>query len=310
MNRILLFVLLVCSATVYAQLNATTSTLKQEKIVMITGVRFAYPLIQKWIDDYNKSNPDVQLIIESRGTGDPSRYDILVEAYVPEADKKLSRDFFYVGRYAVLPVANSRSTFSKVYASKGLHRDLIKQLFFRDIFASKSDQSVIKEPYTVYTRLQKAGAPLTFAQYFGYQQKDIYGKAIAGADEHMLKAVLRDSIGLSYLPLNLLFDVKTGNPLEGITILPVDLNGNGKVSAEEKFYQELPVALEYLETKNQKEINNVPIEHLNLSIEKNSTNADAIAFLKWIIEHGEQDLHAFGYLKPIAPSSDKPRQNP
>ena len=32
----------------------TTSIKKNQKYVVITGVRFAYPLVQKWIDDYNK----------------------------------------------------------------------------------------------------------------------------------------------------------------------------------------------------------------------------------------------------------------
>src|SRR4051812_13520749 len=36
---------------------------KQGKVIVITGTRFAYPLIQKWIDDYNQANPDIQIII-------------------------------------------------------------------------------------------------------------------------------------------------------------------------------------------------------------------------------------------------------
>ncbi|HEU5289460.1 MAG TPA: hypothetical protein VFU05_02380 [Cyclobacteriaceae bacterium] len=308
MKRFLILVIVISSIKTDAQSSAT-DIVKPEKIVTITGVRFAYPLIQQWIDDYNKSNPDVQIVIESRGTGDPSKYDILVEAYEPEADKKVTREYFFVARYAILPVANNRAAFAKVYSTKGLNRDLIKQLFFHDIFVSKSDQALIKEPYTVYTRLQKAGAPITFSKYFGYQQKDIQGKSIAGADEHLLKAVLRDSVGISYLPLNLLFDQKTGLPVEGITILPVDLNGNGKVNDEEKFYNDLSIVLQRLEEKDQKEINNVPIEHLHLSIEKNTSNAEAIAFLKWITRQDVRDLHAFGYLKPESSHADRNKQN-
>src|SRR5258706_13144042 len=54
---------------------------KQTKVVLITGNRFCYPLVQKWIDDYYKVHPQVQVIIESRGTTDPAQYDILVEVY-------------------------------------------------------------------------------------------------------------------------------------------------------------------------------------------------------------------------------------
>lgn len=300
-----LLVPLFWSATVFAQ----PATPKKERLVTITGVRFAYPLVQKWIDDYNRTNPEVQIIIESRGSGDPTKYDILIEAYQPEADKKVTRDYFYLGRYAVLPIANSRSAFAKEYASKGLSQNLIKQLFFHDIFADKSDRAAIKTPYTVYTRLQKAGAPITFSKHFGYQQKDIQGKSIAGADEHLLKAVLRDSVGLTYLPLNLLFDPKTGTPVDGVTILPVDLNGNGKVSDEEKFYNNLATILQRLEEKGQKEIANVPIDYVHLSLEKKSTNAEAIAFIKWVVQHGAQDLHAFGFMKPEPHRQPTEKQN-
>src|SRR5690349_303278 len=66
----------------------TPADRQQNKIVAITGVRFAYPLVQKWIDDYAKINPEVQVIIESRGTTDPAKYDILIEAYEPDAETK------------------------------------------------------------------------------------------------------------------------------------------------------------------------------------------------------------------------------
>src|SRR5690348_4958799 len=74
---------------------------KQPEIVVITGTRFAYPLVQKWIDDYNKVKPEVQIIIESRGTNDPSKYDILIEAYEPTAELKGQRDYLYFARYAI-----------------------------------------------------------------------------------------------------------------------------------------------------------------------------------------------------------------
>lgn len=289
--------------------HVTAESRRQNKVVAITGVRFAYPLVQKWIDEYNQTNPEVQIIIESRGTNDPAQYDILIEAYEPDAEVKKNRDYIYIGRYAILPVANSHSAFSKVYSNKGLNQELIKQLFFHDIFADKKADENIKVPFTIYTRLQKAGAPITFTKYFGYQQKDIRGKAIAGSDEHLLKALLRDSVGVSYFPLNLIYDQTTGKPHQGLTVLPVDLNGNGKVGDEEKFYDNLSTVVQRLEEKTQKETNNVPVEYLNLSVDKNGSSPEAIAFLQWIIQNGQKDLHAFGFLKPEQARLEKEKQD-
>ena len=33
---------------------------KNDQLVLVTGVRFAYPLVQQWIDEFNKEFPDVQ----------------------------------------------------------------------------------------------------------------------------------------------------------------------------------------------------------------------------------------------------------
>jgi phosphate transport system substrate-binding protein len=278
--------------------SATTQPKKNQQVVRITGVRFAYPLVQQWIDDFNKEYPDVQVIIESRGSTDPSQYEILIEAYEHTDDFKKDREYAYVGRYAILPVANSKSEIAKVYQDKGLYKDLIVQLFFHDIYADKEKQEEIKATYTNYTRLQKAGAPITFSSYFGFEQKDIKGKAIAGADEHILKAVLRDSTALSYLPVSLIYDRDTKKAVDGIAVLPVDLNGNGRVNNDEKFYNDLPTVVQRLENTPSKDLNNIPIGYLHFSVDKKSASTDAVAFIKWVIENGQKNLSDFGYLKP------------
>lgn len=271
---------------------------QSQKIVLVTGVRFAYPLVQKWIDDYNKENPDIQIVIESRGSADPAKYDLLIEAYYPHSDVAKDREYVYIARYAVLPVANSNSAFSKKYSSKGLNKDLITQLFFNNLYSDKDEEQEVTAPYTIYTRLQKAGSPIVFTKYFGHDYKDIKGTAIAGSDEHLLKAILRDSTAVSYLPLTLIYDHTSKDPVAGLSVLPVDLNGNGKVNDDEKFYSNLPSVIQHLEETPAKNINNVPLEYINVSIDKNNGSPEAIGFLRWIIRNGQNDLHDFGYLKP------------
>lgn len=271
---------------------------KKQHVVKITGVRFSYPLIQHWIDQFNREYPDVQVIIESRGSADPSQYEILVEAYPPVEEKNKNREYLYIARYAVLPIANSKSSFANIYSDKGLIRELITQLFFHDIYADKEEQQKVKAPFTVYTRLQRAGAPVVFSQFFGYDQKDIKGKAIAGSDEHLLKALLRDTTGITYAPLPLIYDLKNNKQLDGITVLPVDLNGNGRVSDEEKFYDELSGVTQRLEEIAPKDIQNIPVEYIHLSVDQKSVSPEALTFLQWVIKNGEKDLHLFGYLKP------------
>lgn len=278
----------------------------KRKVIIVTGTRFAYPLVQKWIDTYNEANPDVQIIIEARGSADP-QYDILIEAFEQPEEVKKNREYVYIARYAILPVANAKSAFSKVYSEKGLNRALINQLYFHDLFADPEKEIKIKEPFTIYTRLQKGGAPIAFTKFFGFEQKDIKGKAIAGADEHLLKAIIRDSAAVSYLPLTLVYDQANGKQISGITVLPVDLNGNDKVSDDEKFYDQLSSVISKLESAETKDLKNLPIEFLHLSVDKKNATPEAVAFLKWVMENGQKDLHAFGYLLPQTPKKEKER---
>jgi ABC-type phosphate transport system substrate-binding protein len=244
--------------------------------VVITGVRFAYPLVEKWIKDYKEVSPQTEIVIESRTTTDPAKYDLLIEAYEPEPSVKETREYLYLARYAFTS-------------------ELIKQIYFHDILADKSEAKSILAPFTLYTRLQKAGAPTTFAQYFGYTQQNIKGKAIAGADEHLIKALQKDSTAISYSTPSLLYNLKTRQLISGVNIIPVDLDGNNRINDSERIYSDLDAALLVLE---QDDIKNVPIGDLHISISKINEHPEALKFLLWILQNSQDDLHSFGYLKP------------
>ena len=282
---------------------ANTSKTENPKVIVVTGARFSYKLVEKWIDEYTQSHPSAQIVVEARGSSDPHKYDILAEVYEHPADIKSKRAYLNVGRYAVFPVATSTSSFAKVYGQQGLTKQHIVQIFFHDMFADKEKEIEIKVPYTVYTRLQKAGVPMVFSKYFGYEQKDIKGNGIAGADTHLVKALLRDSTGITYIPTPLIFE-PAGKPVDGLTVIPVDLNGNRKVSDDEKFTNDFRKVIEKLENADPESIKNVPIEYLHLSVDRQNASAEAIDFLKWVNENGQKDLHAFGFLRPEPRSAE------
>jgi hypothetical protein len=191
------------------------------------------------------------------------------------------------------------------YSEKGLNKELLTQIFFHDPYADKNALQDVKAPYTVYSRLQKAGAPIAFSNYFGHEQKDIKGRAIAGSDEHLIKALLRDTTGISYSPVPNIYDRNTQRPVDGISVIPVDLDGNKKVNADERFYDNLSVVTQRLESSAESELSNVPIADLHLSVDGRNASSEAITFIMWIIDNGESDLHTYGYLRPLPGKKDK-----
>jgi hypothetical protein len=103
---------------------------------------------------------------------------------------------------------------------------------------------------------------------------------------------------VTYLPLPLIYDEQTRKPIQGLTVLPVDFNGNKKISDEEKFFGDIDAVIEQLESAAPGEVKNIPVEYLHLSVDKQNATPEAIDFLQWINENGQEDLHQFGYLNP------------
>jgi phosphate transport system substrate-binding protein len=302
---------IVLFASVAAFGQGTTSqnaNAKGQKVIVVTGARISYKLIEKWIDEYAKIDPSLQIVVESRGSNDPAKYDILAEVYEHPQEVKEKRAYVTVGRYAVFPVAKSTSSFAKIYGQEGLTKQHIVQIFFHDIFADQEKLKEIKAPYSVYTRLQRAGVPVIFSQYFGFEQKDIKGTGIAGADTHLLKALLRDSAGVTYFPTCVIFEAN-GKPVDGITVIPVDANGNGKISDEEKFVDDFNKIVQKLETAEANGVRNIPMDYLHLSVDKENASAEAVNFLKWVNENGHKYLHEFGFLLPDSKHNDKNKFN-
>ena len=294
---IIIYFLVLFSSSLFAQ--------HQHKKVTITGVRFAYPLVEKWIQEYKNAYPSANIEIAPRSATDPSQYDLLIEAYEPEETVRENREYLYVARYALLPVANASSSFAKLYGEKGLTRDLIEVLYFNDIYADKKEAPQVGADYTIYTRLQKAGAPITFAKYFGFTQANIKGKAVAGADEHLIKALLKDSTGISYSVPGLLYDLGTRKQIVGLSVIPVDTDENRRVTKEEKFYENLDEVIARLENE---ELKNIPVEYLHLSISKHDINPEALKFLRWVLYNGHEALNEFAFLKPDAKVFQKEKE--
>lgn len=90
-----------------------------------------------------------------------------------------------------------------------------------------------REKIQVYTRSDSCGAAETWAKYLGdHKQEDLKGIGVYG-DPGLAEAVKKDVWGMGYNNLNYLFDAKTGLPVEGLQVAPIDVNENGKVDAEE-----------------------------------------------------------------------------
>ncbi|MDX2285547.1 MAG: hypothetical protein NW241_15375 [Bacteroidia bacterium] len=265
--------------------------------LVITGARFTYPLIEACITAFRNEHPEIAVRIKRRGLRDPEDADIVINAHkLGKTEIQPGWEYRNFARYVLLPATNARSEFAKEFAQKGLNNKQLRSLFFEEDLNSKyaaDAQPVILPKHTLYKRAQYAGSTVILAQQFGSEVSEVKGIGVAGEDWHLVLAIQADTNGVTYNNPGYLFDLKTRQPLAGIQIIPVDLDGNGWVEKEERIYDHLDRVLDQLE---QTESKNVPCAFLNLGYARRSANPAVTVFVDWFFRNSPGFLRAYGFL--------------
>jgi len=271
----------------------------KDQVISITGTQFTYPLIKRWISEYAKINPELKFkLINDQENSDKA--DLKIIAHTPEkgeiADNKtLTR----VGRFAILPITNEKNqSFAKEF-KRGVKQDGLKAIFMKDGGELNSEEKkATKEPeYTVYTKTPQSCAAKVISSYLGYPSDDLNGIYVTGDDSYLITSLLEDSTGVSYNNLGLIYDLNKRIPINGIKILPIDLNNNGRIDKEEQIYGNLDQVITYLEGSKSASI---PTDNLSFITDEKQTNPEIVVFLNWVKASGQEFNHQYGFLNTTA----------
>jgi phosphate transport system substrate-binding protein len=275
------------------------SQTKPSEKVLISGTKFTYPLVEKWIGEFKQAHPEVEIALLPKGSTEKAT--LAINAYkIPKEQLKENFDYINISRYALLPITNAHNPLNEDYLKKGLKESDVKSIFFEnpdDLVSEQKNSKSKKNAFapTIYTREQKSCAPITFANHFGFNQEDIQGKGITGDDKFLIQAVKKDSSGITYNNLGFIYDLNSRKVIDGISVIPFDLNENGKLETDENFYGSLDDVIKNLENSKTSVI---PVEYVTMSFPKETVvqNAAAKLFLDYILSQGQQHNHQFGFL--------------
>ena len=144
----------------------------------------------------------------------------------------------------------------------------------------------------VYTRSDACGAAQTWAEYLGnYSQEDLNGTGVYG-DPGLAEAVKKDPLGIGYNNLNYAFDMNTGEVVSGLRVIPIDINENGRLDADENFYANKAKLMEAIGAGRYP---SPPARELNLVTKKEFTGLSK-EFVQWILTDGQQYVEEVGYI--------------
>jgi phosphate transport system substrate-binding protein len=272
-----------------------------EGTVTISGAWALYPMVVKWAEEFQKIYPKVKLDISAGGAGKGMAdalagvVDIgMVSRAVYPAEIEKGAWWIAVTKDAVVPTINAKNPFLKDLTAKGVKREIFTDLWITEKIKTWGEVlgTSAKQPVHVYTRSDACGAADTWAAFMGKKQEDLLGVGVYG-DPGLVEAVKKDNLGIGFNNIGYAYDSKTLKPLDGIAILPIDVNGNGTIDKEENCYA---TRNDIVKAIDEGRYPSPPARDLHFVAKGNPTREVVREFMAWVLADGQKYVPEAGYI--------------
>ena len=278
--------------------------------IRVSGAWALYPMMVGWGEEFRKIYPKVRIDISAGGAGKGAADALsgLVDIGMVSREinpEEVRQGAFYVPvvKDAVFPTLNEGNpVLSKGLAQKGVKKKTFVDLWIhgKDLTWGEVAGMTSKDKVRVYTRSDSCGAAETWAQYLERKkQEDLQGVGVYG-DPGLAEAVRKDIFGIGYNNLNYAYDFKTGLPPKGLSIIPIDVNENGRVDPEE----DLRTKTKAIQAVSSGHYPSPPARDLYL-ITKDGFKGVTKSFVLWILTDGQKYVDENGYIKLIKTQMDQ-----
>lgn len=271
----------------------------------VSGAWALYPMMVRWGEEFETLHPDVQFDISAGGAG-KGMADVLAGAVdIGMVSREIHPEEIEQGAFgvavtmdAVVPTVSANNPYLAQIQVRGLTRADFEAIWSGEVatWGELIGDPEASEAIHVYTRSDACGAAETWAAYLGdYKQEDLHGVAVYG-DPGLATAVGDDMLGIGYNNLNFAYDADTSRPVEKLQIVPIDLNENGQVDADESFYatkSDLTAAIANGHYPSP------PARALYL-VTSGLPDEPARTFIEWALTEGQAFVEETGYI-PLTP---------
>lgn len=247
--------------------------------ITLSGAFALYPLAIQWADEFRRLHPEVDIDISAGGAGKgitdvlADQVDIaMVSRELKPQEKEKGAMAFAVAKDAVVATINKDNPEYQKFLKTGLSQAEAKR-----IWAGKTR-------FNVYTRSDACGAAETWAAFLDTKQEDLKGTGVYG-DPGMAQTLQKDVNGIGFNNIGYAYNDKTHKPMSGLAIVPIDVNGNGRVDADEQFYGTLD---ELMEAIADGKYPTPPARNLYLVTAGKPKNPVVVAFLKYVRTKGQR----------------------
>jgi len=269
--------------------------------ITISGAFALYPMVMKWSEEFRKLHPRVRFDISAGGAGKgiadalANMVDIgMVSREIHPMEIKKGAWFIAVTKDAVVAVINQANPLVKELQKKGIKKTNFARIWlseetptWNELLGTRGNMQV-----HVYTRSDSCGAAETWAQYFGKNQEDLLGIGVFG-DPGLNEAVRKDALGIGFNNINYAYDATSLKPMAGTVILPIDLDGNGRIDPQENFYGNRDALIKAIANDKYP---SPPARDLYFVCKGQPKKQLVAAFMKWVLNEGQKFVGEAGYI--------------
>jgi phosphate transport system substrate-binding protein len=275
---------------------------KPKETVTLSGAFALYPMAVRWAEEYKKLNPQVEFDITAGGAGKGMADALSGMVDLGMVSREVTAAEIGKGAYpvsvaidAVIPVMSTQSPAYAAIAVRGLKKDEFKKIWEKN-GAKRWNQVAadiaVDAPINAYTRSDACGAAQTWGGFFSFTQEQLNGVGVFG-DPGIAEAVRKDVNGVGYNNINFAYDRATKKPVAGLAVIPIDINGNGKIDAAEAIYgtrEELTGAIAAGVFPSP------PARKLYFVAKGERLNPRVRDFLRWVMADGQKYVQDSGYI--------------
>jgi phosphate transport system substrate-binding protein len=280
-------------------------TRPQTVTITASGAFALYPLMVEWTDEYARLHPEVKFEVSAGGAGKGMTDALnqlvdlgMVSRQVYPEEAENGAFWVAVASDAVVVSVNSANPALGELLASGLTAGKLASVYIHGnvtTWGQLVGDPENTEPIRVYTRSDACGAAVTFAEYMGYAQEDLLGVGVYG-DPGLAEAVRGDPLAIGYNNVNYAYDITSGQPVQGIVVVPLDVDGDGTINSGEAFYGDRASMVGAIADGLYP---SPPTRELNL-VTKDSFDGAVLDFVRWVLTEGQGMAEEAGFV-PLSP---------
>ena len=271
------------------------------RTINVSGAFALFPMMTVWAEQYSAINPNIRFDVQGGGAG-KGMTDVLSGAVdIAMVSREIKPEETQQGAFgvpvtidAVVPTANADNPHLADLLATGLTPESAAAVWI-DGTSTTWGQFLgtdATEAITIYTRSDASGAGEVWAKFLGgTAQEDLTGTAVNG-DPGLAEAVRQDALGIGYNNIGFAYNLETGAQLDGLVVVPLDLNGDGTISDDENFYETKDAIAAAIANRT---FPYPPARELYL-VTKGEPDADIVAFYRWVLTEGQAMVADAGYV--------------